>query len=412
MRLIIFLLFTLPLSAQLPPSGSTPIKATIPALQIDSSKIFSVSLYQELVLKNHPIVRQAKLLSAAARADVMQALGKFDPLLESVFDRKEFGNVDYYSNWSSQLKVPLYLAGADLKIGYDRFSGQNVNPQYITPDHGLSGVGLSIPLGQGFIIDSRRNILKQSRAMVNYAEAERVKQILSVWYSAVSDYWSWYAAYSEYRFLREGVELAATRFRALRGQTLIGDKPPIDTIEARITVQEREIQLTKLEVDLNNRRLVMSNHLWDSTYSPLELPADAVPEQPSENEFKPEETRLDTLIAFAAERHPELLMIRADSTALEVERSYRRELLKPKLNLTGTLITARDRFGEYVPKYYDVSWRNYKVGVDFVFPLFLRAERGKLRAVKIKQDQLNLDLQQTNREIKNDIITSYNSLQA
>ncbi|RYY52242.1 MAG: TolC family protein, partial [Chitinophagaceae bacterium] len=318
----------------------------------------------------------------------------------------------YYANWANQLKVPLWLAGADLKIGYDNFTGENVNPQYITPEQGLGSVGISIPFGQGFVIDARRNVLRQSKIMLRYADAERVKQILSVWYAAVSDYWSWYAAYSEYRLLLEGVELATKRFVALRGQTLIGDKPPIDTIEARITVQEREIQLAKLTVELDNRRLLLSNHLWDSTFNPVELPADAVPEQPLESALRPQDEKPDSLLSLASGQHPDLLKLRAQASRLEVERRYRRELLKPTLNLSGLLITARDRFGAFTPRYYDVSWQNYKVGVDFALPLFLRAERGKLRSVKIRQQQLDLDLQQTDREIRNDILTAYNTLQA
>ncbi|WP_276481044.1 TolC family protein [Paraflavitalea pollutisoli] len=378
----------------------------------DTADIFSLAQFQQLVLKNHPIVRQAALLTEEARAGVLQSLGKFDPLLQSSFDRKEFGNRDYYSNWTNQLKVPLWFAGADLKIGYDRVVGDNVNPQYITPDEGLSGVGISIPLGQGLIIDARRNVLRQSRLMTRYAEAERVKQILSVWYTAVSDYWSWYQTYSEYELLKDGVELASTRFVALRGQTLIGDKPPIDTVEARITVQEREIELARLSIELSNRRLLLSNHLWDSTGSPVELPGAAIPEQPNEKLLQPDRVAIDTLVRHAASKHPELLKIRTKAATLDVERSYRRELLKPRIDISGTLITARNRFGIFDPKYYDIGWRNYKVGVDVAFPLFLRAERGKLRSVIIKQDQLQLDLVQTDREIRNSILTSYNKLEA
>lgn len=379
---------------------------------IDSGSTFPVQTFQQLVINNHPMVRQATLLSDDARADVLQSLGKFDPMLTSSFNRKEFGNRDYYTNWANQLKIPLWLAGADLKIGYDRFVGENVNPQYFTPDQGLGSVGISIPLGQGFIIDARRNVLKQSRIMVRYAEAERIKYILAVWYAAISDYWSWYAAYNEYILLKEGVDLATTRFEALRRQSLIGDKAPIDTVEARITVQEREMELARVVVELDNRRLLLSNHLWDSTGKPVELPEQSVPEQPNEASLKPEEARLDTLVSYAADKHPKLLALRMKAEALDVERMYRRELLKPKIDVNGSLITARDRFGAFNPHYYDIGWRNYKVGVDFAFPLFLRAERGKLRAVKIKQDQLQYDLQQTDREIRNDVITSYNTLTA
>ena len=405
----------LPLPAVTGSDPSVPRQVSIPGDSlsvVDSALLFGVRDFQRQVLANHPIVRQAALLSREARAEVLQSLGKFDPLLESAFDRKEFGNTDYYSNWSNQLKVPLWLAGADLKLGYDRFVGENVNPQYITPDQGLSGIGLSIPLGQGFLIDSRRNVLRQSRIMVRYAEAEQVQQILSVWYAAISDYWSWYLSYNSYMLLRDGVALASRRFLALQAQTLIGDKPPIDTVEARITVQEREIELTKLRIELANRRLLLSNHLWNENGDPVELPADAIPEQPDETMLNPEEMRVDTLVSYASDRHPELLKLRSESARLQVEGSYRRELLKPKLNVSGTLITARDRFGAFTPKYYDLAWSNYKFGVDFALPLFLRAERGKLRAVRIQQDQVQFDLQQTDREIRTDIYTAFNTLQA
>jgi outer membrane protein TolC len=65
-----------------------------------------------------------------------------------------------------------------------------------------------------------------------------------------------------------------------------------------------------------------------------------------------------------------------------------------------------------VPDYYDFNRGNYKFGFEFAFPLFLRAERGKLKQVKIKQMELDYDIQQSGREIKNNILTSYNDLSA
>ena len=114
----------------------------------DSTKIFSVRDLQELVLRNNPVVRQAELLSEAARTRVTQALGSFDPSLKASFDRKYFGGTDYYNRWASELKVPLWLAGADLKIGFDRNVGTYTNPETTTPLAGLAGLGLSVPIGQ------------------------------------------------------------------------------------------------------------------------------------------------------------------------------------------------------------------------------------------------------------------------
>ncbi|AMR33957.1 transporter [Mucilaginibacter sp. PAMC 26640] len=377
----------------------------------DTTQLFLLKDLEELVLMYHPIVKQAELLSQEANAKVMQSLGNFDPAIKASFSRKNFGGIDYYNHWDSELKVPLWLAGADLKIGYDRNVGVYNNPETRTALSGLSGLGLSIPLGQGFLIDARRNTLRQARIMVNYAEAEKVAQINKVWFTAVKDYWSWYYANRQYSLIREGVDLARRRFVAVRNQVIIGDKPPIDSVEAAITVQDREVQLESAQLALSNTRLVLSNHLWSKEGDPQELPLNAVPQNDDKALVTVNKLYLDTLAGYAANKHPELLKLKSKGSQLNLERAYRAELLKPKLNVNGSFLANRRDFG-YVPGTYDFRWGNYKVGIDFSFPLFLRAERGKLREVKIQQLELNYDIKQTGREIQTAINSSYNELKA
>jgi len=378
----------------------------------DSTKIFALEDLQLMVFRYHPIIKQAALLSESARARVLQSLGYFDPELKEGFSRKLFGNTEYYNRWNNELKIPLWLAGADLKVGYERNVGTYVNPESRTNGQGLSAVGLSIPLGQGLIIDARRSTLRQSKIMVQYAEADQLKQINSVWYGIVKDYWNWYYTYKQFELVNEGLDLAQRRFKALSAQTLIGDKPAIDSIEAYITVQERIIQKEKTAIELQNARLVLSNHLWNDEGKPLELPAEALPQNRIIKMDRPNAQLLDTLLGQAASQHPEILKLRSKGEQLAVEKSYRQEMLKPKLNVIGNLISNRTGFNSNVPGYYDFNWSNYKVGVELTFPLFLRAERGKLREVKIKQQELDYDLQQSGREIRNQVMASYNDLSA
>ena len=378
----------------------------------DTGKVFSLEDLQVMAFRFHPIIKQASLLTDAARANVLQSLGYFDPALKANFNRKVFGNTDYYNHWTSELKVPLWLAGADLKVGYDRNAGNYTNPETRTSLSGLSGVGLSIPLGAGLIIDARRNTLRQSKIMVQYAEAERVKQINTTWYDIAKDYWAWYYAYRQFVLTREGVDLAERRFRAVSNQTQIGDKAPIDSVEAYVTVQERIIMFEKNKIELANARLILSNHLWNEEGNPLELPETAVPELVNGTIQHVNKLVLDTLVNQAADQHPELVKLRTKGRQLSIERLYRQEMLKPKINISGTLISSRRSWDSYVPNYYDFGWSNHKIGLEFAFPLFLRAERGKLREVKIKQQELAYDLQQSGREIRNNILASYNNLQA
>jgi outer membrane protein TolC len=378
----------------------------------DTNKVFALNDLQLMVFKYHPIIKQAALLTDAARSNVLQSLGYFDPNLKANFGRKLFGGTDYYNHWTSELKVPLWLAGADLKVGYDRNVGYYTNPETRTNSAGLTGIGLTVPLGQGLIIDARRNTLRQSRIMVQYAEAERVKQINTTWYAIAKDYWNWYYAYRQLTLTREGVDLAQRRFQGVANQTQIGDKASIDSVEAYVTVQERLVQFEKNKIELLNARLVLSNHLWDTNGNPLELPEDAVPQLVDGNVEHVTRMVLDTLVRQASAQHPELVKLRTKSGQLDIERAYRQEMLKPKINISGSLISSRRSFNSYVPDSYDFNWNNHKIGLEFAFPLFLRAERGKLREVRIKQQELNFDLQQSGREINNNIRTSYNDLQA
>ena len=373
-------------------------------------RIFTLNDLEEIVLMNHPVVKQAGLLSEEAKTKVQQAWGDFDPALKSHFGRKIFGNTEYYNNWSNELKVPLWLAGADLKIGYDRFVGANTNPETRTGTPGLAGLGLNVPIGQGFLIDARRNTLRQSKVMVNYAEAEKIKQINQVWFDAVKDYWDWFYAHRQFALVQEGADLAFKRFQAVKNQTLIGDKPTIDSVEAAITFQERSLQLEKIKVELNNSRLLMSNHLWNDREEPLELPEGTSPqntELPVTDFYR---NQLETLLGNAVNSHPEVLMLKSKGMQLDLERNYRSEMLKPKLSVSASLITSRTDFGSYVPEYYDLQWSNYKLGVDFSFPLFLRKERGKLQEIKVKQLALKYDVQQTGREINTNIRNAFTSL--
>jgi len=376
----------------------------------DTAKVFSLQDLAELVFANHPIVKQAALLSGEARSQVLQARGGFDPKLSADFHRKQFGGTDYYNKWGNELKVPLWPGGIDLKASYDRYVGTYVNPETHTPLSGLAGVGLSIPIGQGLLIDARRSTLRQAQIMQAAAEADRVKQINEVWLQAAKDYWNWYYSYQQAQLIGEGVALADRRFQATARRAQIGDQAPIDSVEAQITVQDRLVQANQLQVDLQNARLVLSNHLWDQNNQPMELPTYAAPQVPVLDTVRRAE--FQRLADLAASSHPTLLKLGAKSRQLGVEERYRRELLKPKLNVSGTLISQGDFYRGEVPGYYDFGWNNHKVGVDFALPLFLRAERGKLQYTRIQLKENALEQQQSQRTIVTRVNTVYNTLKA
>lgn len=372
--------------------------------------VFTAADFFGAVVQFHPIVRQAGLFSDEARSEIMQARGAFDPKITSYFDRKEFGPDLYYNRWQSGLSVPVMPAGIDLKIGYDRAIGERVNPEVRTPPTGLVLVGVNVPVGQTLLIDGRRTALRQAQLGLTLAEADRRKQVNKTLYEAAKAYWEWYLAYRSYLLIDEGLQLADVRFTGTRQRALIGEAAAIDTTEALITLQDRQVQRQQAAVDLQNARLRLSVFLWGANNQPVDLPPNVVP-QTAVGELISNEL-VQTLLTQATQQHPELLKLDAKTGQNQLEERFRRSLLQPQINLSASLLSQTPNLAQGYDwnSYYSFGLANHKVGLDVTMPLFLRKERGKLRQVQIKGQQLTLERQQTVRDIQNDVLAARNEL--
>ena len=353
----------------------------------------------QLVLDNHPAARQAELRTDMGEAFVRSARGGFDPRAMVDYDRKDFDDKDYFDLLEAGLEVPTWF-GVELYGGYQQTGGDFLDPQNTTPDDGLLKAGVSVPIGQGLFIDKRRAELRKSFAYQDMAEAERLELLNQVFYEALSDHVEWVAAYKQVLVASEAVELASVRFRAVRGNFIGGDVPAIDTLEAWLQVQDRLMRQQDAELAFNNATLALSNHLWDEFLRPLEIAPGVVPDT---LDLVPPSTTiaLDSLMARAMERHPKLLSVAAKVDQLDVERQFRGELLKPKLDLKYSLlgnagvVTGEDgtlfRSGDQ------------QLGVGFEMPLLLRRERGELGLARLRLTDAELGLERERLRIRNTI---------
>lgn len=399
--------------ADAPLSG---IRFTESTAAVDSTRIFTAADFYEIVARHHPLVRQAGLLSREAQAEVLQARGAFDPKLFSAYDRKEFGQSLYYDKWQTGLSVPILPAGIDLKMTYEQNRGQYINPEDRVPASGLATVGISVPIGQGLLIDARRNALRQAQLAVTLADAERLKIINKTLYDAAKTYWDWSLAYEQFRLIQQGYDLAETRFLGIRQRAALGDAAAIDTTEALITVQDRLVQRRQAGAELENARLRLMAFLWNSPEAggipqPIDLLPTAVPQSVPADRADYE---LLQHLLRATDQHPELLKLTTKGRQLAVEARFRRSLLMPQVTVQASLLsrTPQPGVGYDWSSYYAFRTDNHKIGVDLTLPLFLRKERGKLRQIQLKTQQVELERQQTGRDIANDVQTAWNSLKA
>ena len=142
----------------------------------DSTKVLSSDQFMQMVLQNHPVVKQYALLTESAKMEVRMARGKFDPEFDLDYNNKVFKGTNYYGYTDAGLKVPLWF-GPDLKLGYENNTGEYINNSDYTPPGGLSYLGIHIPLSAELIMDERRAIVRQAQIGQKITEAERVKLI-------------------------------------------------------------------------------------------------------------------------------------------------------------------------------------------------------------------------------------------
>ena len=414
-------------SGAVQPSAVQPNAVQLGAIESDapSANVLTLDEFFRVVLLNHPVARQAYLLDDLAQAELRLARGSFDPKLKSNFAIKEFGekNTTYYNTWDSKLEVPLWVP-ADLSVGYEQNRGEYLNSELANTEDGLLYAGVSVPVGRGLMIDERRTAVRQARLMQDMAVADQIKEINKVLLSAAKAYWEWFYAYEAFQAVDEVEELAETRYRGVVRQVVNGDVAPFDSLKAYINYQERDVHRAQAVHDLENSKLAASVFLWQDTQDqlvPLEITETTVPVLSDSAAVLPIE-ELDELQRQARVNHPDLTKIDLKIQQLQLEQRLNREFLKPEINLKYNFLAYSLQEGDNAffgsngngngnggdaPPWYR---NNYRAGVEFYFPLFLRKERGKLAKTRVKLEQNFFDRSFLLRTVANDINRAYNTL--
>jgi len=147
----------------------------------------------------------------------------------------------------------------------------------------------------------------------------------------------------------------------------------------------------------------LSNYLWSEEGIPLQLSDAVAPVLSSEDLSLLDLQTASMLAEQARQNHPELIKIRTKIDQLEIDRRLAQEFLKPRFDLSYSLLSLPDPV-EINPQ------RDYKFGVDFSIPVFLRKERSKLALTRLKVQDAQFMQSQTEREIVNEINTTFNTL--
>lgn len=354
---------------------------------------FSFNEFLGYVKKYHPLVKQADLKLNEAQANLMQARGAFDPKIEVDFNEKQFKDKEYYSLLNSSFKIPTWY-GIELKAGFDNTEGMYVNPENTLPNSGLTSLGISVPVGQGLFINQRMADIRKAKIVRNLNTAERNLKAVEVIYDAALSYLHWKRSFDEVLLYETYLKNALLRYEGVAKLIDEGDKPAIDSVEAGIAVKARRLHLEEAKLKLTKATLELSNYLWLENNIPFELNDNLQPETLLSKTIK-ETLRINEFRSITLDNHPKINALDTKITLLKVDRKLKANSLLPKLDFSYHYLSE--------PSYIDnYRFEDYKIGLHFSFPVFLRKERAgvKLADLKIQDSEFGLQFERKNLENK------------
>lgn len=367
-------------------------------IEVNGQQIrFGDDRFYELIINNHPLAKQANLKVNFGENSVLKARGGFDPKLFGSLDQKYYNSSQYYDLLNAGLKVPTWF-GLEFKTGFENNRGAYVSEQNNTPPNGLWYGGVSMNLGQGLVIDNRRAELFKAKIYAESTFFEKELQLNELIFESGYSYWNWFLSYHSEQTLIEAYDLALVRFNAVKRISELGDRPSIDTVEAIIQLQNRESLLQDFKTERQATMFNLNSFLWDENANPLELDSLTIPLELDSISKLPLWIPTKEAIDSAIQQHPYLQIANFKIKSLEVDKRLKREMLKPSLDLQYNLLNEPINSNPIN----DLSLNNYKWGVTFEMPIFLRKERGDLQLanLKIQEQQYELDNKKAYIEFK------------
>ncbi|WP_242120454.1 TolC family protein [Aestuariivivens sediminicola] len=357
--------------------------------------IISLSEYLGYVKRFHPIVKQANLVISESEAKLLKARGAFDPKIEVDYDSKTFKNTDYYDKLNTTFKIPTWY-GIELKGSFEENDGVFLNPEASLPEDGLYSVGVSVSVARGLLNNERMAVLRQSKLFVKQAKADRQLLVNEILYEATLSYFNWLRSYNEMRLFEDFLDNTSRRFEGIKKSFEEGELSAIDTLEAKIALNNRALSLEKSRITFTKSSLELSNYLWLNENTPIEI-ADGVIPDLSTLQSIDEALQISGFLidSINLNDHPKIQSLDYKLQSLNIEKRLKVNNLLPTVDLQYNFLSQTP---DIVSTFNTAA---YKGGINIRIPLFLRKERGDLKLAKLKIQDTRFEMESTKVKIKN-----------
>lgn len=356
------------------------ISSTVQSQTVD---IRDYNSYLAYIKNNHVLAKQASNQNEIAKRQLAAARGNYDPKLNSDIQNKYFNSKNYYTVAKAELKQPIYTSQY-LKLGYEYGQGTFVGPEDLTSQGGLPFFGIEASLLQGLMFDKRRAEVTKAKFYKDYYEAESKIQLNDLLLDASQNYFEFLFVKRVLGLQNFFYNIAIERQKGIVAMAIQGERAAVDTIESSIFLQGRLMERLGAETEVIKQK----NELNVFTYNQ----ETRLPELLNQTDSIDIYYKLATAYLLSnfnrdTLNNPILNQYTAKSGVLETEYRWRREQIKPKLDVSYNFLSTSNQ--ATAPLF---NSNNYKWGASLSFPLFLRnpVNESKIAKIDFKNNQFEL----------------------
>ncbi len=335
----------------------------------------SFSSFISNVKEFHPLMKSARNFGEMGNLQIQAAKGGFDPQFTSEYENKFFNESHYYSVIDAKIKQAVYSSHY-LSVGYKYAQGDFVNPENRTPNQGLPFIGVETSLLQGFAFDKRRSDVLKAEGYSNYLAAEQEAMQNEILFSATGYFFEWIYALQELALLQKFVKVASDRFESIKILVNVDEIAAIDSVEASILYQSRLIDYQQAQQGYFKKTANLLKSNWtNDTIANYSL--DQVITKDSLDYYYVKARLTQNLLLSNPDiNNPSLLKLTAQGDVLRIDQRLKKELIKPKLDISYNLLSNKSLS--------TFNTNNYNWGIKFSVPIGMRMSRNEFALSKIR----------------------------
>lgn len=320
-------------AAVAPPAGPANVRVVNGQLALSLDEAVELALTRNLGLRVQRYDREV------SRLGINQALGIYDLNLNAgaqISDQKAATVNLVESGETKQRGLQLGLSqllpsGGSAAVSFTNGRGES-NNQFVQSAVAFSS-GLSVTITQPLLRDFGRQaterLLIQARVADEIATQTFVQQVVASLQTVQDAYWQLVDARFQLRVAEAGLDLAKKLHDQNRIRVDVGTLAPLELVqsEAGVATREEEIIRAKQAVgDAQDQLRALLNldepNLWTLEILPETDPATEHPE-----------IQLEQALTAAREQRPELVSLRLAQKNLDVNATYLRNQMRPRLDL-------------------------------------------------------------------------------